>query len=155
MKNKWISGLCMVLLFALMLAACDNLFEEDSWVPDRRALSPPWDTYLVGEKTTNTSGSVYGSGSSTDTFDGTNVFISDSYQYWKGGSKYRKSTCYIVRIELHQESWESYPVWRIFYKLESPLWHSESDFNESLELAMRVPTVLSGKHLEDFEKLAK
>jgi hypothetical protein len=143
----------MMLAFGLFLVGCADLFKEESWTPDRRALSPPWDTYLIGEKTTNTSSSVYGRGSSTDTFDGTNVFTSDSFQYWQGGSKYRKSTYYITRIELHQYSWERYPVWYIFFKLESSLWHSESDFNEASELDMRVPTVLNGKQLEDYVEI--
>lgn len=152
MNTNWLL-FTIAIVFGLALTGCqmDDADKKDaSWTPARRSFDSPWDIYLVGERTINTSGSVYGGGSSTDTFDGTNVFKADSYQHWQGGGKYSESTCYITRIELYKGSWESYPAWRIFFKIGTALWHSESDFNESIELSTRVPTVLNGKSLEDF-----
>ena len=149
------AALCIfaIIPMSIFIVGCD-LLDDDYWTPAKRSLDAPWNIYLVGEKTTNTSGSVYGSGISTDTFDGTNVFKTSSYQYWQGGSKLSSSNCYITRIELHKMSWETYPVWRIFFKVEG-LWHSESDFNNTLELDMRVPTTLNEKSLSDFVEIPK
>jgi hypothetical protein len=146
--HKNIKNVVAIIIFSLLVFSCDII--GGGWLPKQHSLSPPWNTYLVGEYTTDTSGSVYGKGSNTDTFDGTNRFKSESYQHWDGGHKSNSYYCWITRIELHQESWEIYPRWRIFYKLESSLWDSENDFNKDIELDMRVPTTLSGKKLEDF-----
>jgi len=139
------------LISFIFFASCEDPYK--TWAPAKRPLSAPWNTYLVGETTTDISGSVYGSGTSTVVFDGTNVFSSSSYQHWQGGGKYSKSDLYITRIELNKQSWDTYPVWRIFYKMGSELWHSESDYNNALELDMRVPTILSGKYLKDYVEI--